>query len=158
MHDAYDNIDVAKPFGNYFESAEDFSNFLSFVYDLGFLSGRLISEYFIRYEIQPLVEKGEAAEKEQEIRSSSGGSATKAKPAIQKELCKELIKQAVAEKGLEQAGFILKTRGHCLGPEGKGQSTQWALTHLPVDGCKATDDVGGGVGYFLGGQRRRPRG
>lgn len=101
MHDMYDDIDVAKPFENYFESAEDFSDFLNFVYDLGFLSGRLISEYFIRYEIQPLAEKGEAAEKAQEKRSTSGGSATKAKSAIQKELCKELIKQAVAENGFE---------------------------------------------------------
>ena len=101
MHEAYDDIDVREPFENHFESAEDFSDFLNFVYDLGFLSGRLISEYFIRYEIQPLAEKGEAAEKAQEKRSTSGGSATKAKSAIQKELCKELIKQAVAEKGLD---------------------------------------------------------
>jgi len=41
-------------------------------------------------------------------------------------------------KELEQAGFILKKRGHCLGPVGKGQSTQWALTHVPANGCKAT--------------------
>jgi hypothetical protein len=41
-------------------------------------------------------------------------------------------------KELELAGFILKTRGHCLGPEGKGQSTQWELTHVPANGCKAT--------------------
>lgn len=101
MHEAYDDIDVREPFENHFESAEDFSDFLNFVYDLGFLSGRLISEYFIRNEIQPLAEKGEAAEKAQEKRSTSGGSATKAKSAIQKELCKELIKQAVAEKGLD---------------------------------------------------------
>ena len=101
MLDEYDEIDVAAPFGTYFEDAEDFLIFLNFVYDLGFLSGRLISEYFIRYEIQPLAEKGEAAEKAQEKRSTSGGSATKAKSAFQKELCKELIIQAVSEKGLE---------------------------------------------------------
>lgn len=41
-------------------------------------------------------------------------------------------------KELEHADFIVKIRGHCLGPVGKGQSVQWALTHIPADGCKAT--------------------
>jgi hypothetical protein len=38
---------------------------------------------------------------------------------------------------LERAGFVHKTRGHCLGPEGTGQATHWALTHLGVGGERA---------------------
>ncbi len=38
---------------------------------------------------------------------------------------------------LEAAGFLIKTRGHCLGPDGMGQSAHWALTHLPRDGMRA---------------------
>ncbi|MEJ1999854.1 MAG: helix-turn-helix domain-containing protein [Maritimibacter sp.] len=41
---------------------------------------------------------------------------------------------------LEEAGFIVKTRGACLGPDGIGQATHWALTHLGVDGRPATLD------------------
>ena len=41
---------------------------------------------------------------------------------------------------LEAAGFIVKTRGHCLGPSGIGQATHWALTHLDVEGRPATMD------------------
>ncbi|PJE28861.1 Helix-turn-helix domain-containing protein [Pseudooceanicola antarcticus] len=41
---------------------------------------------------------------------------------------------------LEEAGFITKTRGACLGPEGVGQAAHWALTHLGVDGRPATLD------------------
>lgn len=41
---------------------------------------------------------------------------------------------------LEGSGFLVKTRGHCLGPEGKGQSAHWALTHLSVGSQRATMD------------------
>lgn len=41
---------------------------------------------------------------------------------------------------LEDMGFLNKTRGHCLGPDGKGQSTHWALTHLGVGTNRATMD------------------
>jgi hypothetical protein len=41
-------------------------------------------------------------------------------------------------KELERAGFILKTRGHCLGPVGIGEANHWSLTHVSVNGCKAT--------------------
>lgn len=35
---------------------------------------------------------------------------------------------------LEAAGFLIETRGHCLGPDGIGQSSHYALTHLSVKG------------------------
>ena len=41
---------------------------------------------------------------------------------------------------LEEKGFLLKTQGHCLGPEGKGQAALWALTEHSLDGVKATMD------------------
>lgn len=40
---------------------------------------------------------------------------------------------------LEKLGFIVKTQGHCLGPEGKGQAAHWALTHLSVNMKRATN-------------------
>ncbi len=39
---------------------------------------------------------------------------------------------------LVEAGFLHKTRAHCLGPDGKGQATHWALTHLSVGSKRAT--------------------
>lgn len=41
---------------------------------------------------------------------------------------------------LQAAGFIVKTRGAFLGPAGKGRAAEWQLTHLAVDGNKATMD------------------
>jgi hypothetical protein len=41
---------------------------------------------------------------------------------------------------LDGAGFLRKTRAHCLGPDGKGQASHWALTHLSVGSKRATFD------------------
>ena len=41
---------------------------------------------------------------------------------------------------LEAAGFVRKTRDHCLGSAGIGQAKHWALTHFGVDGHRATLD------------------
>lgn len=37
---------------------------------------------------------------------------------------------------LESAGFILKTRDHCLGAVGRGEAKHWELTHLSMPGSK----------------------
>lgn len=37
-------------------------------------------------------------------------------------------------------GFIAVTRGHCLGPEGIGQSVHYRLTELPYEGAPATKE------------------
>lgn len=39
---------------------------------------------------------------------------------------------------LEEAGFLVKTKGHCLGPSGVGQANHYALSHLGVDGKRPT--------------------
>lgn len=41
---------------------------------------------------------------------------------------------------LVEHGYIVETRGHCLGPVGVGQSASYALTELPVDEKPATKD------------------
>lgn len=41
---------------------------------------------------------------------------------------------------LAACGFIVETRGACLGTEGKGRSAEWRLTHLPCDGRGPTAD------------------
>ena len=53
-------------------------------------------------------------------------------------------------KELEEKGFIVKTRGHCLGPNGMGQSTHWALTEYGLNGVKPTYD-------FKAWQKQKPR-
>jgi hypothetical protein len=50
-----------------------FSKFLQHIYDMGFLSGRLISEHFIRNELEPVAEKGVAAKQAQESRTRASG-------------------------------------------------------------------------------------
>lgn len=34
---------------------------------------------------------------------------------------------------LEERGFIRRTRGHCLGPSGIGETSHWALEEVPTD-------------------------
>ena len=41
---------------------------------------------------------------------------------------------------LEAKGFIVKTMGHYLGPEGVGQAAKWALTELSMNGNSATKE------------------
>ena len=41
---------------------------------------------------------------------------------------------------LIEKGFIVQTRGHCLGPSGVGQSATYALTEEKLDGAPATKD------------------
>ena len=43
-------------------------------------------------------------------------------------------------KTLTEHGFIVQTRGHCLGSDGIGQSAHYALTELALDGKPATKD------------------
>ena len=62
-----------------FEDSADFQHFLSRIYDLGFLTSRLISEHFIRDELEPFVKKGEAAEAAQERRNKGSGEAANKK-------------------------------------------------------------------------------
>ena len=41
---------------------------------------------------------------------------------------------------LKQMGFIVETKPHCLGLDGKGQASNWRMTHLPCDGKPPTRD------------------
>jgi len=41
---------------------------------------------------------------------------------------------------LEAKGFILKTEGHCLGPDGRGRAAKWALTEEALNAAPATKD------------------
>lgn len=43
-------------------------------------------------------------------------------------------------RALKEKGFIVETRGHCLGPSGVGESASYALTENPLDGAIATKD------------------
>ena len=53
-------------------------------------------------------------------------------------------------KELIERGFIVETRGHCLGPAGVGQSSTYALTEETLDGHPATKD-------FMRWQKQNPR-
>lgn len=50
---------------------------------------------------------------------------------------------------LVDRGFLIVTRGHCLGPEGKGQSATYALTEERLDGAPASKD-------FLSWKEQKP--
>jgi DNA-binding transcriptional MocR family regulator len=52
--------------------------------------------------------------------------------------------------GLTGHGFIVETRGHCLGPAGIGQSATYALTEEPLGGAPASKD-------FMRWQKPKPR-
>lgn len=67
--------DIVDKIGKRFSDGDDFQNFLRRIYDLGFLSARLISEHFIRSDLEPFVEKGEAALATQERRNKGSGEA-----------------------------------------------------------------------------------
>lgn len=41
---------------------------------------------------------------------------------------------------LKERGFIIETRGHCLGPSGTGQSATYALSEEPLNGQPATKE------------------
>lgn len=51
---------------------------------------------------------------------------------------------------LVEHGFIIQTRGHCLGPSGVGQSASYALTELPLGGKPATKE-------FMQWKKQKPR-
>jgi len=53
--------------------------------------------------------------------------------------------------GLIDHGFIIETRGHCLGPAGIGQSATYALTEEPLSGTPATKN-------FMSWKKQKPRG
>ena len=51
---------------------------------------------------------------------------------------------------LVEKGFIIKTRGHCLGPSGIGQAATYALTELSLHGKPATKE-------FMAWEKQKPR-
>jgi hypothetical protein len=51
---------------------------------------------------------------------------------------------------LQDAGFIVQTVGHCLGPSGLGQSAKWALTEYPLNRASATKE-------FMSWKKQNPR-
>ncbi len=51
---------------------------------------------------------------------------------------------------LKAHGFIVETRGHCLGPSGVGQSATYALCEEALDGKPATKD-------FMRWKKQKPR-
>ena len=50
---------------------------------------------------------------------------------------------------LKERGFIVETKGHCLGPSGIGQSATYALTELPVESQSATKE-------FMAWRKQKP--
>lgn len=67
-------INVEVPLRDQIDEFEDFGEYLRHVYNLGFLTGRMVSEHFIRKEIEPFAEKGIAADVAQEKRSKASGA------------------------------------------------------------------------------------
>ncbi len=57
-----------------FEDGDSFRKFLWFLYDLGFYSGRTLSEYFVRTELEPIAEKGITAQKNYEDKGKKSKS------------------------------------------------------------------------------------
>jgi len=53
-------------------------------------------------------------------------------------------------RDLIEKGFIVETRGHCLGPAGVGQSATYALTEEPLNSAPATKD-------FVKWKKQKPR-
>lgn len=53
-------------------------------------------------------------------------------------------------RDLIEKGFIVETRGHCLGPAGVGQSATYALTEELLDSAPATKD-------FMKWKKQNPR-
>lgn len=53
-------------------------------------------------------------------------------------------------KELIERGFIVVTRGHCLGPAGIGQSATYALTEEPLNGNPASKE-------FMKWKKQNPR-
>ena len=53
-------------------------------------------------------------------------------------------------EALEDRGFIVQTRGHCLGPSGVGQAATYALTELSLNGSAATKE-------FMAWKKQNPR-
>ncbi len=53
-------------------------------------------------------------------------------------------------RALKEHGFIVETRGHCLGPSGIGQSATYALTEEALQGKPATKD-------FMKWKKQNPR-
>ncbi|MDE9449985.1 hypothetical protein J3R80_05825 [Aliiroseovarius sp. Z3] len=51
---------------------------------------------------------------------------------------------------LIERGFVIVTKGHCLGPSGVGQSATYALTEEALDGKPATKD-------FMAWKKQNPR-
>lgn len=75
----FDGEEIEKTFKGRFKTDKDFREYFNHIYDLGFLTGRLISEHFIRYEIEPLAKKGMAAEAAQEKRNKASGESASEK-------------------------------------------------------------------------------
>jgi len=53
-------------------------------------------------------------------------------------------------RDLIERGFLVQTRGHCLGPEGIGQAATFALTGEALNGLPATKD-------FMKWRKQKPR-
>jgi DNA-binding transcriptional MocR family regulator len=51
---------------------------------------------------------------------------------------------------LTKRGFIVQTRGHCLGPSGVGQAATYALTESPLNNAPATKE-------FMRWKKQNPR-
>lgn len=72
----FDRDDFVDEVWERFDDSESFIKFLNGIFDLGFLSGRSMSEYFIHTELEPVIEKGIAAKHAQAKRTkASGGKA-----------------------------------------------------------------------------------
>ncbi|SLN17377.1 hypothetical protein ROG8370_00452 [Roseovarius gaetbuli] len=62
-----------------FQTPNDFVDLLDNHYTIGFLTGRLISEHFVRYEIEPYAKLGQAFEDAQNRRNAASGKSSTSK-------------------------------------------------------------------------------
>lgn len=73
MRDGVGQIDGDQTIRDAFPKPSDLTALMDEHYNLGFLTARLISEYFVRYEIEPLAEKGLAQVEAQQRRNIASG-------------------------------------------------------------------------------------
>lgn len=67
------SIDGKQQLKEAFPTPNDLTKLVRDHYTMGFLTARMISEHFVRYEIEPLAEKGLAGEAAQEKRNAASG-------------------------------------------------------------------------------------
>jgi hypothetical protein len=131
----FDRDDFEEELKRRFVSPEDLIDFLRYIYDLGFLTSRMIGEHFIREEIEPIAGQGLAARDAQARRNdASGRSASKKRNQRISEML-ERIEALISENpalgrlGLSQIANLAIEDAAAANPtlwsQGKGQREEY---------------------------------